>query len=362
MDKYKYKVLDELIRAGAPGDIAYSTTAHVGTDKLGEIVTRIRHRIEELGGEVIFSARFTELVHRDGVLSAVRYEKDGITSELPTRAVILAIGHSARDTIASLYGQGLQAVAKGFGIGMRIEHPREYVNGIVYGKYKDDIEDTASYHLVTHLTNGRSAYSFCMCPGGSVVAAASETGGIVTNGMSEHSRMADNSNAALLVSVTPEDFGTDNPLGGIELQRAIERRAFSLTSDYRAPSQTLGDFMARGRGKFQYGSVKPSYPRGVESVCADAYLPDFVCDSLCMAFPDFDAWLPGYYLPDAVLTGPETRTTSPVRFLRDELHRAVGFSGVFPAGEGAGYAGGIVSSATDGVRTAEALMLTLGKE
>lgn len=359
-DKYKRKVIDELIQAGAPEDIAYSTTAHLGTDKLGDIVTAIRKKIERLGGDVIFSARFTELIHTGGELRAIRYEKDGRAFELPTRAVVLAIGHSARDTITSLYGQGMQAVAKGFGVGVRIEHPREYINKVVYGKYVDDIEETASYHLVTHLPNGRSVYSFCMCPGGSVVAASSEANGIVTNGMSEYGRMADNSNAALLVSVTPEDFGVDHPLGGIAFQRSIERCAFSLTKDYRAPSQILGDFVGQGRKISPYGSVKPSYPRGVESISTEAYLPDFICDSLRMSLPDFDEWLPGYYLPDSVLTGPETRTTSPVRFLRDERYQALNFVGVFPCGEGAGYAGGIVSSATDGVRIAEALILGFG--
>lgn len=355
MDKYKAFVLDEFIRAGADESIAYSTSAHLGTDKLSGIVKKIRQRIIALGGEVRFGARLCELSAPEGQLRSVTYECGTERVEVPTRAVILAVGHSARDTISMLYGKGLQVVPKGFGIGVRIEHPREYMNSVVYGKDASLISDTASYHLVTHLGNGRSVYSFCMCPGGTVVAATGESGAVVTNGMSEYARMGDNSNAALLVSVTPEDFPSDSPLAGIELQRSIERRAFSLTGEYRAPAERLDCFMNGVRGS-SFGSVKPSYERGVEHIPTDDYLPRYLTDSLRAAIPDFDAWLCGYYYPEAVITGPETRTTSPIRFLREGTNMAEGFKGIFPAGEGAGYAGGIVSSATDGIRTAEKLI------
>ncbi|MBR2343313.1 MAG: FAD-binding protein [Clostridia bacterium] len=352
-DKYKMKVIDELIGAGADGDIAFSDTAHLGTDRLPVLVRALRERIVSLGGEFIYSARLTDIVLRDGQLSSVTYEQNREKITLDTRAVILAVGHSARDTLTMLYNKGLKMSPRGFGIGMRIEHPREYINKIVYGRHANMIDDAASYHLVTHLSSGRSVYSFCMCPGGTVVAAASEEGGIVTNGMSEYARAAENSNAALLVSVTPRDFASDSPLSGIELQQKIERAAYSLTSDYRAPSESLGELLGGGAE----GEVVPSYPRGTERISAEKYLPSFVTDSLRAAISDFDAWLPGYAYGGAVLTGPETRTTSPVRIERDGRHEALGFSGVYPAGEGAGYAGGIVSSAVDGIKTAEMLIL-----
>ena len=356
MDKYKQKALAEFVAAGATEDIMYSSTAHLGTDKLPSIVREIRKKIESLGGTVIFGARMTDIAVTDGRLTAVTYEKDGGTETIPTRAVILATGHSAHDTIKMLHERGLSMQARGFGIGLRIEHPREYINEIVYKNDRSYIEETASYHLVTHLASGRSVYSFCMCPGGTVVAAASEQGGIVTNGMSEYDRLADNSNSALLVSVTPADFASDHPLAGFDLQRKIERSAFDLTTAFCAPTFRLDDFMM-GKGTTTLASVKPSYPRGTVPHSPTEYLPDFITDSLKMAMPDFDAWLGGYYYPDATLTGPETRTTSPVRILRSEDRTADGFAGIYPAGEGAGYAGGIISSATDGIRSAEALIL-----
>ena len=355
MDKYKMKVLSEFVDAGATEDIMYSATAHLGTDRLGNIVKNIREKIISLGGEVIFSARVCDIEIKDEKISSVSYEKDGNVIKVPTRAAIFATGHSARDTVRMLKSSGLPIEARGFGIGLRIEHPREYMNGIVYRDDAAYIDETASYHLVTHLPNGRSVYSFCMCPGGTVVGAASEEGGIVTNGMSEFDRMADNSNAALLVSVTPADFGSDDPLAGFDLQRKIESAAFNLSRDYRAPSFRLSDFL-EGRGDSSIGGVKPSYPRGTVISSPDTYLPDYVTESLQLSIPDFDSWLPGYNYGDAVLTGPETRTTSPIRILRTDLGEAEGFSGIYPTGEGAGYAGGIVSSATDGIRQAEKLI------
>jgi uncharacterized FAD-dependent dehydrogenase len=351
-DKYKMKVLEEFIAGGADESIAYSTSAHLGTDKLPVIVRSIREKIIALGGEVRFGAKLTSLDTRDGELVAVVYEQGGESHTLPTDTLILAIGHSARDTITALRDVGLPMRAKGFGIGMRIEHPREYMNRIVYRDSADIVRETASYHLVTHLPSGRSVYSFCMCPGGQVVAATSEREGIVTNGMSEYARMADNSNAALLVSVTPEDFGSDDPLAGIAMQREIERAAYAVSDSYRAPAIRLADLISGNVGDCAVG-VRPSYPLGTVTADPSRYMPDFIPLSIAAAMPDFDSWLGGYMLGDAVLTGPETRTTSPVRIERDESGMALGFRGVYPAGEGAGYAGGIVSSAVDGIKMAE---------
>ena len=350
-DKYKLKVLYEFIAGGADESIAYSTSAHLGTDKLPDIVKKIRERIISLGGEFIFSAKLTDVIVKDTVLSAIKYEKDGEETVLETDTLILAIGHSARDTVRMLKAKGLTMKAKGFGIGMRIEHPREYINEIVYRDAASVIEESASYHLVTHLPSGRSVYSFCMCPGGQVVAATSENDAIVTNGMSEYARMADNSNAALLVSVTPEDFGSDDPLAGIGLQTEIERAAYRATGSYKAPSISLSSLLG---GKTEVASdVKPSYPIGVVDVPPGEYFPDYIPMSIAAAMPDFDKWMPGYSYAGAVLTGPETRTTSPVRIERDATGCAPDFYGIYPTGEGAGYAGGIISSAVDGIKMAE---------
>ena len=354
-DKYKNRILNEFVLAGGSADILYSDSAHLGTDKLSLIVKNIREKIISLGGEFIFSARLTSVLTKDGQVCGVKYIKDETEHELSSDTVILATGHSARDVFYMLKSMGAPMTAKGFGVGLRIEHPREYINKIVYkGAYTDKLE-SASYHLVTHLDNGRSVYSFCMCPGGTVVAAASECGHIVTNGMSEYKRDADNSNAALLVSVTPEDFGSDDPLLGIEYQRKIEKSAFSISSSYKAPAIRLDNFLSDTRSG-AYNSVKPSYALGTVDVSPCEYLPSYITDSLKSGIYDFDAWLPGYNYGDAVLTGPETRTTSPVRVLRGETYEVLGFSGLYAAGEGAGYAGGIVSSATDGIKVADAII------
>ena len=354
MDKYKMKVLKEFVECGAPEDIIYTVGAHVGTDKLAVIVKKIREKIISLGGEVHFSTKLVSIKQKDGKVVGGEVEKDGKREPFEAENIILATGHSAKDVFVMLKDIGVPLEARGFGIGLRIEHPREYINKLVYGENAPKELGTASYHLVTHLPNGRSAYSFCMCPGGEVVAAASEEGGIVTNGMSEYARGADNSNAALLVSVTPEDFSSDDPLAGIDLQREIERRAYSLTNEYKAPVTSLGAFLSDDGARL--GDVKPSYRRGTELFDPREYLPNFVTDSLKMAISDFDAWMGGYLYPDAVLCGPETRTTSPVRVLRGRDLETVGIAGLYPAGEGAGYAGGIVSSARDGLLVAEKLL------
>ncbi len=355
-DKYKIKVLSEFVSAGAADEIMYSASAHLGTDKLVFIVKKIREKIISLGGEFIFSAKLTGIGQSNGKVSSVIYEKDGEEKELVTDALILAAGHSARDVFHMLEDMDIPMEARGFGIGMRIEHPREYINSLVYGEnYPRDIE-TASYRLVTHLAGGRSVYSFCMCPGGTVVAAASDVGGIVTNGMSAFARNGQNSNAALLVSVTPDDFGSASPLSGINLQCKIERAAYKVTGSYKAPAVTLGDFLS-GKTAKEACSVIPTYPLGVEWISPEEYLPRFVTDSLRSAFSDFNAWMSGYAFSNAVLTGPETRTTSPVRIIRNERYESPKLNGLYPAGEGAGYSGGIVSSAVDGIKCAEALLL-----
>lgn len=356
MDKYKNKILNEFVDAGANEEILYSSTAHLGTDKLSSIVKGLREKIKSLGGEFLFSARLTDIKTKNGKVRAVVYEQNGDKCELETENVILATGHSAKDTFEMLLNLGVPMEQKGFGIGVRIEHPREYINRLVYGKNAPSELESASYRLVTHLKNERSVYSFCMCPGGMVVPAASEKEGIVTNGMSVYRRDGENSNAAFLVSVTPSDFESDSVLAGIDFQRKIEKRAYSLTGSYKAPAITLSDFKLSAEPK-KIGSVKPSYPVGTELLAPQKYLPNIITESLRAAIYDFDSWMPGFYYPDAVITGPETRTTSPVRILRDEKYEAISIKGLYPAGEGAGYAGGIISSAYDGMRCAEAIIL-----
>lgn len=354
MDKYKMKVLKEFVSQGAPRDIVYTVGAHLGTDKLALIVKGIREKIVALGGEVHFSSKLVSIKMKDGHVVGGEVEKGNVRSSFEAENIILATGHSAKDVFYILKDIGAPLEARGFGIGLRIEHPREYINKLVYGENAPDSLGSASYHLVTHLPNGRSAYSFCMCPGGEVVAAASEEGGIVTNGMSEYARDAENSNAALLISVTPDDFGSDDPLAGIAMQRKIERAAFALTSEYKAPVTSLGAFIAGESATL--GNVNPSYRRGTELFDPKEYLPDFVTDTLKAAVSDFDDWMGGYLYPDAVLCGPETRTTSPVRVLRGASLETVGIEGLYPTGEGAGYAGGIISSARDGLLVAEKLL------
>lgn len=355
MDKYKYKILTEFVKSGAPEDVVYTVGAHVGTDKLQNIVKKLRQKIISLGGRVMFSTKLTSLKIKNGELAGCIAECNGEEIEFDTKHIVLATGHSARDVFEMLKSSGASLEAKGFGIGLRIEHPREYIDSLVYGKNAPSGIGAASYHLVTHLKNGRSVYSFCMCPGGSVVSAASEQGGIVTNGMSEYARNAENSNAAFLVSVTPNDFGSEDVLAGIEFQRKIERAAFEVAGgNYHAPVTSMGAFINRENACVS--SVKPSYPIGTEPVSPECYLPDFITESIRTAIPDFDDWMKGFYHPAAAMTGPETRTTSPVRVLRGSDFEAIGIKGLYPAGEGAGYAGGIVSSARDGLMVAEAII------
>ena len=347
------KVLRTLVACGAPADILYKEGPHVGTDLLIGTVKNIRARLLSLGATVHYEACMCNFNAENGRISAVEYEQRGAMHRIETDALFLATGHSARDTFELLYGKGLVLQAKGFGIGVRVEHPREYINSLVYPDEKERaLLGSASYHLVTHLENGRSVYSFCMCPGGTVVAAASEEDGVCTNGMSAHARDAQNSNSALLVSVTPADFPSEHPLAGIELQKELERAAFLAGgSDGSAPCIRMGDFMEKNVPE-SLGAVRPSYPRGVRPGSLEAYLPSFITESLREGIRDFDVWMPGFYYPDALLTGVEARSTSPVRVLRSGSGESTEILGLYPCGEGAGYAGGIVSSAADGVRIA----------
>ena len=354
-DKYKMKVLSELILAGAPEEIAYSTSAHLGTDLLPKLVELLRKKIEELGGEVHFSTKLVDITVKDGKVIGGTVRTGECEEYFECENLIIAAGHSASDVFEILRDKGCALEARGFGIGARLEHKREYIDKLIYGDAPPEGLGAASYHLVTHLPSGRSVYSFCMCPGGEVVAAASRKGGIVTNGMSNFARNGENSNAAILVSVTPADFPSDDPLAGIALQKKIEESADALSSSYKAPAQMLGDFM-ESRKTEAYGDIKTSYALGTVSERLDKVLPEYITESIRGAMLDFDAWLPGYLKSDAVLTAPETRSTSPVRVLRDEDYQSVKIRGLYPIGEGAGYAGGIVSSARDGVICAEKIL------
>ena len=344
----KRKILETLIWAGAPERILYDAHAHIGTDLLRGVVKKIRKKIEELGGTVLFGAKLEDIRMEKNTVRGVRYRRGGEAYDLEADSLLLATGHSARDVFRMLDNHGLSLEARGFGIGVRVEHPRTHIDRMFYGENPPANLGAANYHFVTHLSNGRSVYSFCMCPGGSVVAATSLEGAVVTNGMSLHARNAENSNAALLVSVTPNDFG-NSPLAGLAFQEKYEKLAFALAGDYRAPAVRMEDFL-NGRLSTSIGKVTPSYPRGVILGDLSSCLPDFATQSLRAAIPEFDTYKKGFYLPDAILTGVETRTTSPIRILRDESGQAA--RGLYPCGEGAGYAGGIISSALDGLLSA----------
>lgn len=346
-------VFSEFVKAGAPEDILTSATPHIGTDNLRVVVKNLRHKIIELGGEVRFDTKMTGLEIKEEKLRAVIFND---TERFETDTVILATGHSARDTYELLYNQHLNIEAKPFAIGVRIEHLRENINKAQYGSFWNNPRlGAAKYKLVEHVAGERSVYTFCMCPGGSVIAAASEIGGVVTNGMSLYKQDNTNSNSALLVPVLPSDFGSDHPLAGIEFQRLWEKKAYEIGgSNYQAPAQLVGDFLA-GRPSTRLGAVKPSYLPGVKLTSIDTCLPDYVIRSLRKALPILDNKIRGFAHPDAVLTAVETRSSSPVRVLRNDKCQS-NIEGLYPCGEGAGYAGGIVSSAIDGLTVAEAII------
>jgi uncharacterized FAD-dependent dehydrogenase len=349
------KVLEEFVAAGAPADILYLAKPHLGSDRLPTIVRNIRQTIVNLGGEVRFSSLVNGLRSKESKITAVDIVGQGTAT---AGAVILATGNSARDTLTMLFKMGVTLQAKPFSIGVRIEHKQRWLDETQYGPAAGHPRlGAADYKLVFHAPSGRSAYTFCMCPGGLVVAAATESKGLVTNGMSLYARDGANANSALLVGVTPADFGSDHPLAGIEFQRVWERKAFALGgNNYFAPLQLAGDFLAGcGRPASALGNIQPTYRPGWRLADLSNCLPDYVTETMRNALPFFDRQLPGFARAGAVLTGVETRSSSPVRIVRDESFES-NIRGLYPAGEGAGYAGGIMSSAVDGIRAAEALI------
>ncbi len=350
-------VLESFVQAGADQEILWQARPHIGTDHLTGAVKRLRQEIESLGGEVRFGTRLEDLIlNESGALCGVVTQSDRGREEFSAEVLILATGHSARDTFEMLHGRGARLEQKPFSIGVRIEHDQDMVNRAQYGGAAGHPAlGAADYKLSCHLPSGRSAYTFCMCPGGQVVAATSEAGGVVTNGMSRFAREGANANSALLVNVIPGDFGDDHPLAGVHFQRRWERAAFELGgSDYRAPAQLMGDFL-QGVVSSEANSVQPTYPRGVQYADLSQCLPEFAVASLREAVPVFDRRLRGFATADALLTGVETRSSSPVRVLRDGTGQS-NMRGVYPCGEGAGYAGGIMSAAVDGIRCAEAVL------
>ena len=358
------KVLLEFVKAGAPEEILYVAKPHIGTFRLVGVVETMRAEIESLGGEVRFQQRVTDLRIDGGRVRGVSLASG---EEITADHVLLALGHSARDTFAMLQQRGVFLEAKPFSIGFRIEHPQGLIDRARFGAHAGNpLLGAADYKLVHHASNGRSVYSFCMCPGGTVVAATSESGRVVTNGMSQYSRNERNANAGIVVGITPQDYRQDgradgpvNPLDGMVFQRLWESRAFELGGGaYRAPGQLVGDFI-KGQRSSTLGSVLPSYKPGVNLTDLAApgrgSLPDYALAAVREALPAFERQIPGFSMPDAVLTGVETRTSSPLRITRGKNLQSVNVAGLYPAGEGAGYAGGIMSAGVDGIEVAEAM-------
>ena len=365
LNHYGRKVLNEFVKAGAPAEILYVSHPHIGTFRLVGMVEKMRETIIALGGEIRFESRVDDIeigLNAEGqnqvqalvLASGERIEADH---------VVLAVGHSARDTFEMIHKRGIFIEAKPFSIGFRIEHPQSLIDSARHGpNAQHPILGAADYKLVHHASNGRSVYSFCMCPGGTVVASASEEGCVVTNGMSQYSRNERNANAGIVVGITPEvDFPGD-PLAGMELQRKWERQAYLLGgSTYQAPGQLIGDFLAN-QPSTQFGEVTPSYTPGVHLTNLDTALPEYVISAIREAIPQFAKQIKGFDLADGILTGVETRTSSPIRIKRnDDNLQSINTKGLYPTGEGAGYAGGILSAGVDGIRAAEAVALSMSK-
>ena len=349
---YGRKVLSEFVKAGAPEEILYVSKPHIGTFRLVKMVENIRHEIEQLGGEIRFQQQVSDVLIENNTLRGVILANG---EELRSDYVIFALGHSARDTFKMLYERGVFMEAKPFSIGFRIEHPQTLIDQARFGKYAgNELLGAADYKIVHHAKNGRSVYSFCMCPGGQVVAATSEPGRVVTNGMSQYSRAERNANAGIVVGITPDDY-SGSPLAGIEFQRQWESRAYELGGgNYEAPGQLVGDFI-KGIASTQLGSVEPSYQPGVHLTDLATSLPAYAIHAIREALPAFDRQIKGFSMYDAVLTGVETRTSSPLRMTRGQDMQSLNTKGLYPAGEGAGYAGGILSAGVDGIRVAEAV-------
>jgi uncharacterized FAD-dependent dehydrogenase len=358
------KVLTEFVKAGAPEEILYVSKPHIGTFRLVSMVENMRATIQSLGGEIRFSQRVDDLLLEECADGQQQIRGVTLASGEQIRAdhVVLALGHSARDTFEMLHARGVYLEAKPFSIGFRIEHPQSVIDRARFGPQAGHpILGAADYKLVHHGKGGRSVYSFCMCPGGTVVAATSEPGRVVTNGMSQYSRNERNANAGIVVGISPEDYAPygEGPLAGIALQRHWESQAFVLGGgDYLAPAQRVGDFI-RNRPSTALGTVLPSYTPGVTPGSLDEALPRYAIDAIREALPAFDRQIRGFAMDDAVLTGVETRTSSPLRITRGEDGHSLNTRGLFPAGEGAGYAGGILSAGVDGIRTAEAVARSL---
>ncbi|CAM3789974.1 NAD(P)/FAD-dependent oxidoreductase [Polynucleobacter brandtiae] len=351
---YGRKVIHEFIRAGAPEEIRYVAKPHIGTFRLVGVVEKMRKEIIELGGEVRFSQKVTGFDIENEQIQGVRIEGH---PDLKANHVIIALGHSARDTFHALHDAGVYMEAKPFSVGFRIEHPQSLIDKARLGPHAGNaLIGAADYKLVYHAKNGRSVYSFCMCPGGTVVAAASEPNRVVTNGMSQYSRNERNANAGIVVGITPEDY-PGGPLAGIEFQRMLESKAYEMGgSTYEAPGQLVGDFLA-GRPSTEFGSVIPSYKPGVHLTDLVDSLPLYAIEAIREAIPAFEKQIKGFSLKDAVLTGVETRTSSPLRITRGANCQSLNIKGLYPAGEGAGYAGGILSAGVDGIKVAEAVAL-----
>ncbi len=372
-DHHGRKVLTELVNNGAVPEILYISKAHIGTYRLVKIVENIRNQIISLGGEVRFESRVKRLeveeIESGSTQENLRQRKiKGVTLEsgefIASSHVVLSVGHSARDTFEMIHKQGVYIEPKPFSVGFRIEHPQPLIDQRRYGNNAGHpILGAADYKLVHHCTQGlgagRTVYSFCMCPGGQVVAATSEPGRVVTNGMSQYERSGKNANSGIVVGITPEEDYPDDPLGGMKLQRALEKKAFELGGEtYEAPGQLVGDFLA-DKPSTKLGEVKPSYRPGVHLGDLSESLPEYAIAAIREAIPAFDKQIKGFAMHDAVLTGVETRTSSPIRIKRNERFESLNTTGLYPAGEGAGYAGGILSAAVDGIKVAEAVALSI---
>jgi hypothetical protein len=355
---YSRKVLNEFVKAGAPEEILYVSHPHIGTFRLVGMVEEMRKNIIELGGEIRFQSRVDDIeIENNQVQGIVLQNGDRIA----TNHLVLAVGHSARDTFEMIHKRGIYIEAKPFSIGFRIEHPQSVIDQARFGpNAQHPVLGAADYKLVHHAKNGRSVYSFCMCPGGTVVAAASEEGRVVTNGMSQYSRNERNANAGIVVGITPEQDYPGDPLAGMQLQRKWEERAFELGGrNYQAPGQLIGDFI-NSKASTELGTVKPSYTPGVHLTDLSTALPEYAITAIREALPIFAKQIKGFDLPDGVLTGVETRTSSPIRIKRnDETLQSINTKGLYPTGEGAGYAGGILSAAVDGIKIAEAVALSI---
>ncbi|ERL55215.1 NAD(P)/FAD-dependent oxidoreductase [Psychrobacter aquaticus] len=356
---YGRKVMTEFVKAGAPEEILFVSKPHIGTYKLVSMVEKMRAEIIELGGEVRFATRVDDLHITDSKVTGVTLNSGEI---LKTNHVVLAVGHSARDTFEMIHDKGVYVEAKPFSIGFRIEHKQSTIDQARFGDNAgNEILGAADYKLVHHCKNGRSVYSFCMCPGGTVVAAASEEGRVVTNGMSQYSRNERNANSAIVVGIDPERDYPNHPLAGIDLQRQLETLAFELGGkDYSAPAQTIGDFL-KGKPNSELGDVNPSYTPGITLTDLSKALPDFAVDAIREAIPAFNKKIQGFSSDDGLLTGVETRTSSPISIKRNKEFQSINTKGLFPAGEGAGYAGGILSAGIDGIKVAEAVAKSMLK-